>query len=169
MIPSVFMLSSLRMEMAHKSFAMLDHYLASKWPSAVPPRPQVRRGLSTASPSTSTAWASSVPPCGISPTRSSPTIGPAEGRGAQAVLGVDSPRPRRGAGGRGGLRVVPRFARLRLHDWPVADDRRAGHLLVEALQRSALTLVSFVTIVSSSTRREGRRLRDGSSWREGAK
>ena len=67
MIPSVFRLSSLSMEMAHKGSAMLDHYLASKWPSAVPPRPQVRRGPSAASPSTSTARASSVPPCGISP------------------------------------------------------------------------------------------------------
>ena len=79
MIPSVFVLSSLSMETAHKDFAMLDHYLASKWPCAVPPRLQVRRGPSTASPSTSTARASSEPLCGISPTSSSPTIGPAEG------------------------------------------------------------------------------------------
>jgi NAD(P)-dependent dehydrogenase (short-subunit alcohol dehydrogenase family) len=55
-----------------------------------------------------------------------------------------------------GLRVVPRFARLRLHDRPVGDDRWGDQLLVEARRRNALTLVSLVIIVSSPTRRDGK-------------
>src|SRR5215208_149142 len=157
MIPSVFMLSSLSMEMAQHGFAMLGHYSASK--CAVRgltqgrragvgrvrhhhqrPLPGHRRHRNVGSHRRGTRQA----------------YGPAQGQGAQAVLGVDSPRPRRGAGGHGGLRVVPRFARLRLHDRPVGDDRRGDQLLVEARRRNALTLVSLVIIVSSPTRRDGK-------------
>ena len=116
---------------AHKGFAMLGHYSASKW--AV-------RGLTQAAAQEWAEYGITVNAyCprhrrhrDVGPDRREArrTHGSAERRGAPAVLGANRPGPRRGARRRRGLRLVSRLPRLGLHDRSIRHDRRGRHFLV---------------------------------------
>ena len=118
---------------AHKGFAMLGHYSASKW--AV-------RGLTQAA---AQEWA----PHGITVNAYCPGIvgtkmweyideklaeaqGLQKGEALASFSAAHLARPRRDAGGRRGVRLLPRLARLGLHDRAVRDDRRRGAVRLTA-------------------------------------